>query len=164
MLCGIFINNQIALGLKDGTIYVCSTDGHSIATMKEHQAGICSLAVVRNKASGKSYLASGSDVGCSRVIFWDPTTWQPKYIFNSHQAAVTGIVDLQDDTHVLSAGYDKKMVIYNLDEGRIAYSAIQTEFPLTSITTNKTASKLIASCLDKAIYIFEIQRNFKLKI
>lgn len=33
-LCGIYINNQIALGLKDGTIQIFSCDGHNISTLK----------------------------------------------------------------------------------------------------------------------------------
>ena len=70
---------------------------------------------MRNR--NQNYLASGSDVGCCKVIFWDPVTWQAKYIFNSHQAAVTGIVDLGDDMHCISAGYDKRMNIYSLGDG-----------------------------------------------
>ncbi len=81
------------------------------------------MAVIRTR--NQNYLVSGADVGCCRVIVWDPVTWQPKYIFNSHNAAVTGIVDLQDDTHILSTGYDKRMNIYSIgvDEGRLVHTA-----------------------------------------
>jgi WD40 repeat protein len=93
-LCGIFINNQIALGLKDGIIQIFSCDGHNITTLKEHKSNICTLAVAHIK--NKNYLVSGSDVGCCKVIVWDPVTWQLLFAFNSHQTAVTGIVDLLD--------------------------------------------------------------------
>jgi WD40 repeat protein len=68
--------------------------------------------VIRTK--NQNYLASGSDVGCCKVIIWDPVNWQPRHVFNSHQAAVTSILDLKDDTHILSTGYDGKLNIYNL--------------------------------------------------
>jgi hypothetical protein len=46
-LCCTYINNQIALGLKEGGIQVISCDGLGISTLKEHKANICSLAVLR---------------------------------------------------------------------------------------------------------------------
>lgn len=160
-LCGIYINNQIAMGLKDGLIQVVSCDGHSIATLKEHKAGICALAVIRTKA--QNYLVSGSDVGCCKTVVWDPVTWQPKHIFVAHQAAVTGLVDLQDDGQFLSAGYDRKLNIYNLEQGRVVQAAL-TDCPMTSILTNKTASKLVGCGLDKAIYVWQIVRDYRLRV
>lgn len=76
VLCGININNQSsAFGLKDGSIAVMSNDGKVVTTLKEHKASICSLALV--KVKGQTYLASGSDIGCSKIIIWDTNTWQP---------------------------------------------------------------------------------------
>lgn len=100
------------LGLKDGIIQIFSCDGHNICTLKEHNTNICTLNVIRIK--NYNYLVSGSDIGECKIIIWDPVTWQPKYIFNGHQAAITGIIDLQDDNYILSAGYDKKMNVYSL--------------------------------------------------
>ena len=75
-LCGININNQYsAFGMKDGSIHVVSNDGHPTHLLREHKAGICSLAMVRVK--NQMYLASGSDIGCSKIILWDTTSWQP---------------------------------------------------------------------------------------
>jgi len=122
-LCGTYINNQIALGLKDGTIQIFSRDGFNIATLKEQKANICSLAVIRS--GNQNYLVSGSDAGCSRVVVWDPVTWQPRHVFGGHTAAVTGIVDLQDGVHFVSAGYDKKLNIYSLEQGKLVYEAPQ---------------------------------------
>jgi hypothetical protein len=68
------------------------------------------------RTKNQNYLVSGSDVGCCRVIVWDPVTWQPKHIFSgNHYAAISGLVDLQDDSHILSVGYDKRMNIYGVD-------------------------------------------------
>jgi WD40 repeat protein len=75
-LCGISVDaNKIALGFKDGTIEIVSTDGQPVCTLREHKASICTLSLLKLK--GKTYLASGSDIGCSRVILWDTNTWQP---------------------------------------------------------------------------------------
>lgn len=74
-LCGINVNNQCsAFGMKDGSIHIISNDGQTIATLKEHKASICSLAMVKIK--GQTYLASGSDIGCSKIIIWDTNSWQ----------------------------------------------------------------------------------------
>jgi hypothetical protein len=61
--------------MKDGTIQIVSNDGQTVVTLKEHKASICSLALVKLK--GQIYLASGSDIGCSKIILWDTLSWQP---------------------------------------------------------------------------------------
>jgi hypothetical protein len=61
--------------MKDGSIQIISPDGKVLNTLREHKASICSLALVKIK--GQIYLASGSDIGCSKIILWDPISWQP---------------------------------------------------------------------------------------
>ena len=61
--------------LKDGTIVVVGNDGKTVTTLKEHKASICSLAIIKIK--GSTYLASGSDIGDSKIIIWDTSSWQP---------------------------------------------------------------------------------------
>ena len=74
-LCGISIDSEkAALGFKDGSIQIVSKDGQVISNLKEHKASICALSLIRLK--GKSYLASGSDIGCSKIILWDTNNWQ----------------------------------------------------------------------------------------
>lgn len=119
------------------------------------------MAVLRTK--NQNYLASGSDVGCCRTVVWDPVTWQPKHVMLAHQAAVTGIVDLQDDVHFVSTGYDRKLNIYSLEQGRVVYTAPPTDCPMTAILVNKTASKLVGCGLDKAIYVWQINRDYRLR-
>jgi WD40 repeat protein len=160
-LCGIFINNQIALGLKDGVIQVLSCDGHAIATLREHKANICTLAIARFK--NQNLLVSGGDVGCGKVIAWDPVAWMPKAVLGGHTTAVTGIVDLQDDTHILSAGYDKKLNVYSLEQGKQVFSAPQSESPITALAINKTGNKVIGCGLEKALYVWGVVRDYRLK-
>lgn len=74
-LCAISIDSdRVALGFKDGTIQIVTKDGQNISYLKEHKASICTLSVLKLK--GKTYLASGSDIGCSKIILWDINTWQ----------------------------------------------------------------------------------------
>jgi WD40 repeat protein len=160
-LCGIFINNQIALGLKDGVIQVFSCDGHSIATLREHKANICTLALARSK--NQNLLVSGADVGCGRVIVWDPVVWTPRVVLGGHTAAVTGIVDLQDDVHILSAGYDKKLNVYSLDQGKQVFSAPESDSKITALAINKTGTKVIGCGLEKDLYVWGVQRDYRLK-
>lgn len=42
-------------------------------------------------------------------------------------------------------------------------AGIPCESPITGLIKNKNASRLIASCLDKALYIWQIVRDYKLK-
>lgn len=65
----------MAFGLKDGTIQIVTNEGQPVAALKEHKASICTLSLVKIK--GQTYLASGSDIGCNKVIIWDVTSWQP---------------------------------------------------------------------------------------
>lgn len=75
-LCGISVNGQCsAFGMKDGTIQIVSYDGKVINTLREHKASICTLTLIKIK--GQIYLASGSDIGCSKIILWDTVSWQP---------------------------------------------------------------------------------------
>lgn len=67
-------------------------------------------------------LSIGSDVGCCRIVVWDPITWSQKYVILAHTAAVTGIVDLQDDTYFLSCGYDRKINVYAFDQGKVVFT------------------------------------------
>lgn len=76
----------------------------------------------------------------------------------AHTAAVTGIVDLQDDNYFLSSGYDRKINVYSFDQGKVVFTT-QTECPIISMLTNKTGSKLVGSGLDKALYVWQIVRD-----
>lgn len=158
VLCGLSLGNQrLAFGFKDGTIQIVSNEGQTLATLKEHKASICTLALVRIR--GQIYLASGSDIGCNKIIIWDTNSWQALDKFDSHKAAVTAIVDLQDDTHILSGGYDKKINVYNLEQGRFLYNLPANQTPVTGAIINKTASRVITCGLDKALNVWQVSRS-----
>jgi WD40 repeat protein len=115
------------------------------------------LALVRVK--GQIYLASGSDIGCSKIIIWDTSSWKPLDKFDNHKAAVTAIVDLQDDTHILSGSYDKKINVYNVEQGRFLYNLPANQTSVTGAITNKTASRVITCGLDKSLNVWQVSRS-----
>lgn len=95
ILCIFFIDSRhIATGSKDKTINVYTIDGTKVTTLRGHDASICSLSSVSNRA--QNFLASGSDHGCCCLILWDTKTWTISSRIQAHSAAVTSIVDLED--------------------------------------------------------------------
>lgn len=158
VLCGLSLGNQrLAFGFKDGTIQIMTNEGQIVSTLKEHKASICTLSLVRIR--GQTYLASGSDIGCSKIIIWDMSTWQPLDRFENHKAAVTAIVDLQDDTHVLSGSYDKKINVYNVEQGRFLYNLPANQTPVTGAIINKSGNRVITCGLDKALNVWQVSRT-----
>jgi len=106
--------NAIAVGSKDGVITIYDTNkGQKIANLRGHKSSICKLAIVSN--NGKKYLASGSDHGCSAIVLWDISTWNMRMRIEYHKAAVTAILDLQDNRSLISGSYDKTINVYNLN-------------------------------------------------
>jgi len=158
VLCGLSLDNQrLAFGFKDGTIQIMTNDGQIVTTLRDHKASICTLSMVRIK--GQTYLSSGSDIGCSKIIVWDTNSWQALDKFDQHKAAVTAIVDLQDETHILSGSYDKKINVYNLVQGRFVYSLPANQTPVTGAIINKQGTRVITCGLDKALNVWQISRN-----
>ena len=120
------------------------------------------MAVVRS--GNQNYLVSGSDAGCSLVVVWDPVTWQPRHVFSSHSAAVTGIVDLQDGVHFMSAGYDKKLNVFSLEQGKLVYEAPLSESPITGLVINKNGSRIVASSLHKTLNVYRVVRDGRMRV
>lgn len=117
ILCIYFVNDKfIATGSKDKTINIYSIDGKKVTTLRGHEASICCLSSIRN-INGDVFLASGSDFGCSSLILWDIRSWTISKKIQSHTAAVTAIVDLEDGRHLVTGSYDKKMILFNHQKG-----------------------------------------------
>jgi WD40 repeat protein len=160
ILCSLEVSkNIIAIGSKDGQINIYETSsGKKIANLRGHKASICKLALIVN--NGKKYLASGSDHGCSSIVLWDITTWNMRMRIESHKAAVTAIVDLQDNRSMVSGSYDKTINVYNLNsEGKILYNLPVNKTSVTGILLNCTGSKMISCGLDDTLNVWQIVRG-----
>jgi WD40 repeat protein len=114
LLCVIFINDgkHIAIGSKDNNIYIHEVStGKFIQVLLGHQASVCSL------FNFKNFFASGGDSGCGSLILWQSDQFRMKKKINLHSAALTCIVDLTDGANLATAGYDKKINIFNYKKG-----------------------------------------------
>jgi WD40 repeat protein len=87
------------------------------------------------------------------------SSWQPLEKFENHKAAVTAIVDLKDNTHLLSGSYDKKINVYNLEQGRFLYNLPANQTPVTGAIVNKTVSRVITCGLDKTLSVWQVSRS-----
>lgn len=158
-LCSIEVGrNLVAIGSKDGSIGVYELSGKQVAILKGHKASICKLALVVN--NGKKYLASGSDHGCSSIILWDTSTWSIRMRIESHRAAVTSILDLQDNRSMISGSYDKTINVYNLSsEGKILFNLPVNKTSVTALLLNCTGSKLVSCGLDDSLNVWQVVRG-----
>lgn len=147
----------MAFGMKDGTIQIFNNERQPVTVLKEHKSSICSLSIIKIK--GQTILASGSDIGCSKIITWNIATWQPLERFENHKAAVTAIIDLQDNTHILSGSYDKKINVYNVEQGRFVYNLPANQTSVTGAIINKNATRVITCGLDKALNVWQISKT-----
>lgn len=149
----------MAVGSKDGQINVYEiSSGQRLANLRGHKASICRLTMVAH--AGKKYLASGSDHGCSSIVLWDVSNWNMRMRIESHRAAVTGIVDLQDGRGLASGSYDKTINVYNLaSEGKLAYTLPANKTSVTALLLNCNASKMISCGLDDTLSIWQLVRG-----
>ena len=158
ILCMIGVQNKyIVSGGKDSLVNVMTQSGNKVATLRGHEASVCSLAVIESQ--GTTSLASGGDHGCSSIIIWDIDTWAIKAKLKYHSAAVTCIVDLQDGQTIISGSYDKKINLYNTRESRLLYSLPNNKSPVAAMVLNSSKNKLISTGLDGKIYVWNISRG-----
>lgn len=108
---------------------------------------------------GKRLLASGSDHGCSSIILWDTDTYSPVLKLEGHKAAVTCILDLGDGLHIASGSYDKKINIYNLQQGKVAYNLPTNKSSVTGIVLSARGTKMVSCGLDNSLNVWQIVRN-----
>lgn len=110
--------------------------------------------------NGKRFLASGSDHGCSSIVLWDTSTWNMRMRIESHKAAVTAIVDLQDNRSLVSGSYDKTINIYNLNnEGKLLYNLPVNKTSVTAILLNCNGSKMVSCGLDDTLNVWQVVRG-----
>lgn len=151
-------NNYIATGSRDKTICIYTTEGKKVTSLKGHDAAICSLTCVKN-SKGKILLASGSDFGCCCLILWNLDSWTIASRIQSHTAAVTCILDLEDGENLLTGSYDKKINLFNHNRGQLVFSTSNSKSAIASMVMSCDKKKLITSGLDKRMTIWSIQRS-----
>jgi WD40 repeat protein len=115
------------------------------------------LSIVQDTTN--TYLASGSDVGCSSVILWDTNNWIAKCKMQAHTAAVTSILDLNDYQTIVSGSYDKKINVYNFKKSSLLYNLPNNKSSVTGIIGNVDKSKIMSCGLDNTLYVWNVHRD-----
>jgi len=64
----------------------------------------------------------------------------------------------------MSAGYDKKINVYSLEQGKHVYEAPQSESPITGLVINNNGSRVISSCLNKTLFVFRVVRDGRSRV
>lgn len=72
---------------------------------------------------------------------------------------MTAIVDLEDGQSIVSGSYDKRINVYNLISGRIAYNLPTNKSSVTGIVLNCKGSKMISCGLDNTLNVWQIVRG-----
>lgn len=92
-------------------------------------------------------------------MLWDSEGYTPVLKLEGHKAAVTCIVDLGDGLHMASGSYDKKINIYNLQQGQVAYNLPTNKSSVTGIVLSARGSKMVSCGLDNSLNVWQIVRN-----
>lgn len=159
VLCAIGVGaDQIAVGSKDGLISVYEvSSGQRVAILQAHKASICKLAVINRK--GKTWLASGSDLGCSSIALWDTQTWTLQLHLFSHKAAVTSIADLLDGRSLISGSYDRNIHVYDLDQqGQLSFTLTANKVAVSEIVISCDGGRAVSCGLDDSLHVWQILR------
>lgn len=156
MLCCIFANKgrNIVTGGKDRTVRVYdSSSGKLLCTLNGHKASICSI------ANHDNFVSTGGDNGCSSLIVWSTETWRIQSKIQVHTSALTSIIDLQDKEHLVTGGYDKKIVIYNYRSSLIVDEIKGNNAPVACMSLTSDLCRVVSTGLDSSITVWRIVRK-----
>lgn len=77
----------------------------------------------------------------------------------SHKAAVTSIVDMQDNRSLISGSYDKNINVYNLNnEGKLLFNLPVNKTSVTAIILNCNGTKMVSCGLDNTLNVWQVAR------
>ena len=73
-----------------------------------------------------------------------------------HSAALTSIVDLLDGCHLATAGYDKRIIVYDYIRGQSAFDVNSNKSSISSMVICNQSRKLISAGMDFTLCIWNI--------
>jgi WD40 repeat protein len=104
----------VASGSYDGTVRLwMSEDGHPLATLHGHTAGVWSVALSRDGRLA----ASGSYDGTVRL--WETANGHPRAILHGHAGVVMGVSLSGDGQLVASSGADGTVRLWDASSGAL---------------------------------------------
>eukprot|EP01012_Entosiphon_sulcatum_P025180 TRINITY_DN3046_c0_g2_i1.p1 TRINITY_DN3046_c0_g2~~TRINITY_DN3046_c0_g2_i1.p1 ORF type:complete len:512 (-),score=87.71 TRINITY_DN3046_c0_g2_i1:2606-4141(-) len=117
--------DQLYLGFEDGTVSVW--DLQELRRLKHVNTGVYPITcILIAPVNGKTLLFTGSKDKTVRV--WDTEKWQCTNIFMKHQGRVRAM-QLVGNT-LFSAGYDRKIMRWDLKTARHAGDYLETDSPI----------------------------------
>ena len=97
-------------------------------------------------------LASGGWEG--RVFIWRLPGGEPVYRWQAHQDSVNGVVFTDNNTHVVTAGYDGLLAEWTL--GGVALRHVMTPSPITCMAASNRDDRLITGHGDGSVRIWRL--------
>ena len=115
------------------------------------------------------FIGSGGDIGCCQLMLWRVSGEELYHNFSSqHNAAITSILDLNDNKHFISGSFDCNLNIYNIPKKQLIKST-STSHKITFLSkcpslnsTNKNKSKIdqiLSGNLNSQICVWKINKN-----
>jgi WD40 repeat protein len=106
---------------------------------------------------GGALLASGGWEG--RVIIWRLPGGEPLYRWQAHRDSVNGLAFVDDDRHVVSAGYDGLLAEWTL--GGVSLRHVMTPSPITCMAVSARAERVVTGHADGSVRVWRLS-DFKL--
>jgi len=103
-------------------------------------------------SQGGELLASGGWEG--RVFIWRLPGGEPLYRWQAHQDSVNGVIFTDNDTHVVTAGYDGWLAKWSL--GGVARQRVMTPAPITCMAAGNRDDRLITGHDDGSVRIWRL--------
>ncbi len=108
------MNDIILTGWTDGSVRSVDTEtGEVLWSIKQAHRG--SVTVVKSGNNAKFFVTGGQD---GQVRVWAVKTRELVSSFKEHSAAITGLLVMDDDAHVVSCSKDKSIFCWDLRKER----------------------------------------------
>jgi WD40 repeat protein len=113
-LCICFLNDIVLTGWTDGSVRSVDTEtGEVLWSIKQAHRG--PLTVLKSGNNAKFFVTGGQD---GQVRVWAVKTRELVSSFKEHHAAITDLVVMEDDAHVMSSSKDKCIFCWDLRRER----------------------------------------------
>jgi WD40 repeat protein len=158
LLCVCAVREDLlAIGAKDGAIYLVRSSGALVGVLKGHRAAIC--CVCTTVFEGRRCLVSGADEGCGTVRVWSIEGLRELAVFSLHSAAVTCLADLRDSEFIFSGSFDKSIGIHSLLKNETISSVNHKSSSVACMVVDRDCKRLFTAGLNNMLLIWAISRR-----
>lgn len=110
------------------------------------------------------FIGSGGDIGCCQLMLWRVKGEELYHNFSSHHsAAITSILDLNDNKHFISGSFDCNLNIYNISKKQVIKST-STSHKITFLSKCNSQDKtktdqILSGNLNSQICVWKVNKN-----